>query len=216
MESKKLKKTKRKRTKSFKIGVLLLIVLIGLALTHDIIITNYLAYQLCRAEPNPKTFIKETVEFPESIYWEDNIYPGFDEKDRLLMIRNYLDGVHLKTMALNGPDGKIYVYTASEDDWQRSRDIKEGKVKGNVFEAQENDAKNISKKVKIYAPVNMPFTNYTVAYNKVELTSFQRRYLYSDEIIVTKTTGEQPIGFNRQILRLWYLILPDIEVGSRY
>jgi len=29
-----------------------------LYLTHDIIITNFLAYKICRADPQPKTFIR--------------------------------------------------------------------------------------------------------------------------------------------------------------
>jgi hypothetical protein len=91
-------------------------VLIGvglmLFLTYDIIITNILSAYYCSTAPNPKTKIIKKVEYPESIYWEDNVYPGFSKQDRELMIKNYLDGVHLKTMALNGADGKhIYVYT---------------------------------------------------------------------------------------------------------
>lgn len=80
--------------------------------TYDIILTNILGGFYCLT--TPKTFINKKVDYPESIYWEDNVYPGFSEDDRKLMIRNYLDGVHLKTMALNGDDGKIYVYTYKE------------------------------------------------------------------------------------------------------
>lgn len=76
--------------------------------TYDIIITYALGAYYCST--TPKTFINKKVEYPESIYWEDNVYPGFDAEDRKLMIKNYLDGVHLKTMALNGDDGQIYVY----------------------------------------------------------------------------------------------------------
>ena len=79
--------------------------------TYDIIITNILGTYYCAQEPNPKTLIKKKVQYPLSIYWEDNVYPGFSKEDRELMITNYLDGVHLKTMALNGDDGKIYVYS---------------------------------------------------------------------------------------------------------
>lgn len=76
--------------------------------TYDIIITNILGGYYCLTTPS--TYISKTVEYPESIYWEDNVYPGFNAEDRKLMIMNYLDGVHLKTMALNGEDGEIYVY----------------------------------------------------------------------------------------------------------
>jgi hypothetical protein len=88
-----------------------ILILIAILLpTYDIIITNILGAYYCSQEPNPKTLIKKKVEYPLSIYWEDNVYPGFSAEDRKLMIINYLDGIHLKTMALNGDDGKIYVY----------------------------------------------------------------------------------------------------------
>lgn len=77
----------------------------------DVILSNTLGAYYCAQEPNPKTYIKHTVEEPISIYWEDNIYPGFDDADAELMVKNYLDGVHLQTMALNTPDGKVKVYS---------------------------------------------------------------------------------------------------------
>ena len=88
-----------------------LVIVAVLIPTYDIIITNVLGSYYCSQEPNPKTLIKEKVQYPLSIYWEDNVYPGFSKEDRELMIKNYLDGVHLKMMALNGDDGKIYVYS---------------------------------------------------------------------------------------------------------
>ncbi|PHM16872.1 MAG: hypothetical protein CJD30_09280 [Sulfuricurvum sp. PD_MW2] len=76
----------------------------------DVILSNTLGAYYCAQEPNPKTYIKHTVEDPISIYWEDNVYPGFDDKDAELMVKNYLDGVHLQTMALNTRDGKVKMY----------------------------------------------------------------------------------------------------------
>ena len=80
----------------------------------DVIFSNTLGAYYCAQEPNPKTYIKHTVEEPISIYWEDNVYPGFDTADAELMVKNYLDGVHLQTMALNTPDGKVRVYRYKE------------------------------------------------------------------------------------------------------
>jgi len=62
----------------------------------------------------PLQEIHETVENPESVYWEDNVWPGFDEYGRHWMVKNYLDGVHLKVLALNGDDGRIYLYRADD------------------------------------------------------------------------------------------------------
>jgi hypothetical protein len=181
-----------------------------LFLTHDILITHILAYRICKAEPQPKTFIKKTVEYPESIYWEDNIYPGFDEQDRLLMIRNYLDGVHLKTMALNGPDGTIYVYTATEEDWQ----VRRGEP--NYFDKLEAEAKDIAERGNSFTPETMPKMNYSVIFNPVPLASFQRRYLWCDEVRITDNTTDEVIASNRRLMRRWYMIAPDFAFGNRY
>lgn len=77
----------------------------------DVILSNTLGAYYCAQEPNPKTYIKYTVEEPISIYWEDNVYPGFNDEECKGMVANYLDGVRLQTMALNTPDGKVRVYS---------------------------------------------------------------------------------------------------------
>lgn len=188
-----------------------------LALTHDMIFTNILAYQICKADPNPKTFIKKTVDSPGSIYWEDNIYPGFDEEDRLLMIRNYLDGVHLTTMALNGPDGKIYLYTATKEDWKTSFSMEKKTEQDwkNYFQTIETEAKAITARGKILTRQEFPQLNYSVVFNPVSLTSFQRRYLYSDEVIITDNRTNEVVAFNRRLMHRFYLLFPDV-VGRRY
>ena len=201
------KKTTKKRI--LWAGLALLVAAL-LFLTHDIIITNILAYRICKADPQPKTFINKTVEYPESIYWEDNIYPGFDENDRLLMIRNYLDGVHLKTMALNGTDGTIHVYTATEEDWQARRG------EPNYFDKLEAEAKAIAERGALFTPETMPRTNYSVILSPVPLTSFQRRYLWRDEVRITDNNTEEVIAYNRRLMRRWYMIAPDFALGNRY
>ena len=179
-----------------------------LFLTHDIIITNFLAYRICKAGPHPKTFIKKTVEYPESIYWEDNIYPGFDENDRLLMIRNYLDGVHLKTMALNAPDGTIYVYTATRKDWLESTNLNKDTQESwkNYFTILIKEAKAIANKGKIYTRQTLPQMNYSVTFNVVPLTPFARRYLWSDEVTIADERASETIAYNRRLMRRWYMM----------
>lgn len=76
--------------------------------TYDIIITNTLGAYYCLTTPS--TYVNKKVEYPISIYWEDNVYPGFSKEDRELMVKNYLDDIHLKIMALSAPDGKVYMY----------------------------------------------------------------------------------------------------------
>jgi hypothetical protein len=216
MKSNPLKKQGSKKNLIIILAIIMLFTMGILALTHDIILTNYFAYRICKADPQPKTFIKETVSFPESIYWEDNVYPGFDEKDRLLMIRNYLDGVHLKTMALNAPDGAIYLFTATAADWQESKDIKALKRKGNYFDTLDTEAGIIAGRSKLYTPETLPQLNYSVVFNPVALTSFQQRYLWSDEVIIRDNKTGEVIGFNRRLMHRWYILNPDVALGNRY
>ena len=185
-------------------------------LTHDILFTKVLAWRICKADPNPKTFINKTVEYPGSIYWEDNIYPGFDENDRLLMIRNYLDGVHLTTMALNSPDGKIYLYSATKKDWQTSQEIHARKKEGNYYDTMKEEAKTIAARGKTITRQELSQINYKVAFNPVQLTPFQCRYLYSDEVTITENKTNEVIAYNRRLMRRWYLLSPDMAGGRFY
>ena len=72
----------------------------------------------------PLQEITRTVEKPESILWIDHVWPGYDEFGRHWMVTNYLDGVHLKILALNGDDEKIYLYRASPDDFSESAKVR--------------------------------------------------------------------------------------------
>lgn len=186
---------------------------IALFLTYDIIITNILSAYYCNASPNPKTKIEKKVEYPISIYWEDNVYPGFSKQDRELMIINYLDGVHLKTMALNGDGGKIYVYHLDKPILKKLKakySTKEWYTKG-----IEEYKKIVLQTQKIYTKQTMPKTNYTVTFNEVKLPSFARKLLYSDETKVIENSTSKVIAYNRRYMRFFYTLQPDF-VGDRY
>jgi hypothetical protein len=209
---------KQKNKKLWLWTSLTFVVVIALFLIHDIIITNILAYRICKADPDPKTYINQTVEYPESIYWEDNIYPGFDENDRLLMIRNYLDGVHLRTMALNAPDGTIHVFNATVDDWRQSSIIQKETEDDwkNYFKTLDNEAKKIAEQGQTYTREAMPQLNYSIIFNVIPLTTFEHRYLWSDEVVIMGEKSIEPIAYNRRLMRRWYMVFPDIALGSRY
>ncbi|NPA73974.1 MAG: hypothetical protein GXO12_04615 [Epsilonproteobacteria bacterium] len=173
--------------------------------TYDILITNLLSGYYCLiAPPHPKTKIIKKVKYPISIYWEDNVYPGFSKEDRELMIMNYLDGVHLKMMALNGDDGKIYVYRA-----------KEGEYKAMGYKERDY-AKAILKRGKTYTKQSMPKTNYTVTFNEIKLNPFARHFLYSDETKVIENNTSKVIAYNRRYIRFFYNISPDVALGNIY
>lgn len=62
--------------------IFLLVLITSITLyASDVILSNTLGAYYCAQEPNPKTYIKHTVEEPISIYWEDNVYPGFNDEE---------------------------------------------------------------------------------------------------------------------------------------
>lgn len=197
---------------------LIVIVLLSLStilyLTYDIIMTNIFSSYYCNQEPNPKTFINKTVENPISIYWEDNVYPGFTKEDRELMIINYLNGKNLKTMALNGDDGKIYVYSVNENDYEKI--IQNSTEQKDIYKKYQEYAKFVMQNEKIYTKETMPKTNYNVVFNEVKLASLVSKFLYSDEIKVIENSTNEIVEFNRRYMRFFYKLFPDVALGNIY
>ena len=188
----------------------LLIILPLLYIVHDMVITNILSLYYCSQEPNPKTQITKKVVYPESIYWEDTVYPGFSKEDRELMIINYLDGKHLKRMALNGEDGKIYVYTAKEGDFDSFTYDKKFKDRYKQY------AHRVMQHEKVYTKETMPKVNYTATFNEVKLNAFASKFLYSDESKVIENKTKEVIAYNRRYMRFYYILQPDFAGGNYY
>jgi len=222
-------------------GIFAVVFVVGY-LTEDIIMTNILGYYHCSQDHNPKTFIQKTVKYPESIYWEDNVYPGFNEEDRKLMIINYLNGKHLKAMALNGDDGKVYVYKAINAEAlsrnaelvemnkaylkkitsTENKTLKESLIKENraVLAEKKDLLNNYVQKVVDNAVIytskeTMPQMNYTVLFNPVKLGDFASKYLYSDKVTITDNHTQEVIAYNQRIMHFFYKLFPDIALGNR-
>lgn len=241
---------KRKVLNRLGISIASVLILFGVGyLIEDIVMTNALGYYHCSQEPNPKTFIKKTVEYPESIYWQDNIYNGFGVTgsgaldDRELMIINYLDGKRLKKIALNGLDGKIYVFTAMntelltkaenlmksietrvdslkhiDDESTKKRIISENKkMRKESKKILKNYAQQIISKAHVYESEEaMPYKmNYKVVFNPVKLDDFSSKYLYSDEVEIFDNRTNEMIAYNRRYMHFFYKLAPDF-VGGRY
>ena len=111
--------------------------------TYDIILMVFLGGLHCLTTKS--TYIDKKVEYPQSIYWEDNVYPGFTKEDRELMIKNYLDGVHLKSMALNTPDGKVYVYNCQKDMQLYKKSQKEKQAINKKLEKLQKEFNTLSR-----------------------------------------------------------------------
>jgi hypothetical protein len=201
------------KNKLKEIVLILLFLSMIVYLTYDIIMTNIFSNYYCNQEPNPKTFINKTVKNPISIYWEDNVYPGFNKEDRELMIINYLNGKNLKTMALNGDDGKIYVYSANENDYEKI--IQNSTEQKDIYKKYKEYAKFVMQNEKEYSKDSMPKMNYSVTFNEVKLPSLVSKFLYSDETKVIENSTNEIVGFNRRYMRFFYKLHPDF-VGRYY
>lgn len=198
---------KKKLNKWFSGMILGLIIIIP---TYDIILTNVLSAFYCQTRLSPVIDIKKGVYDPESVYFEDNIYEGFNERDRKLMIKNYLDGTKLKVLALNGKNGDVYVYEA---------DL--GLLDNLIFDEKYRDryeqyAEMVFRKGKDYLKENMPRMDYTVEYDLIPLGDFERSYIYADEVKVFDNFNKELIAHKRRLMKRFYNFFPDISFGGRY
>lgn len=98
---------------------------------------------------SPLQQIFRTIEKPESVLWLDNIWPGFDEYGRRWMVSNYLDGVHLRMLALNDGRGKLYLYDASPEDYMESNKMRPGVEEAEKVLKQISDQIHHGKKEKM-------------------------------------------------------------------
>ncbi|MDO9267187.1 MAG: hypothetical protein Q7U00_08920 [Sulfurimonas sp.] len=186
--------------------IFLLVLITSITLyASDVILSNTLGAYYCAQEPNPKTYIKHTVEEPISIYWEDNVYPGFDEADSKLMVANYLDGVHLQMMALNTPDGKVRIYSYANIPQSYIDLVKEGyavskewKIRNDAADRAFEEAYD-SKRGKYredYSRDSSPLKELSAAFREIDakkwtLTQqieFSRSKL---DLVITETTKQQ-------------------------
>lgn len=77
-----------------------------------------------RLTHSPLQQINHKIEKPLSVLWLDEVWPGFDEYGRYWMVKNYLDGVNLHTLALNDGEGRIYLLQAGPEDYAESAKLK--------------------------------------------------------------------------------------------
>lgn len=136
--------------------------------TYDILMQGaLLAYY---AKTRTLQEIKRTVDTPGSVYWEDNVWPGYDAKYRLWMIDQLLDGTHLDTLAMNGEDGKIYLYRY-----------------------EKGDTPEVFAKA-----ADLPSLNYLVRLNPVPLPWWQKKFLWADRIEIIDQRTKEQIAFSER------------------
>ena len=116
--------------------------------------------------------IKRTVEVPGSVYWEDNVWPGYDDKYRLWMIDHLLDGEHLASLAMNGPDGKIYLYRYGQGDTPE------------IFSRTSD----------------LPPLNYHIVLNPIDLPWWQKKLLWADRMEIFDVRVGERIAFSERYM----------------
>lgn len=185
--------------------------------TYDIIITNILGAYYCATAP--KAFIKETVEYPESIYFEDNVFNGFNEQDIEYMMNNYLDGIHLKTLALNLPDGNVAIYHYEKNQDEYDKIVKEvvqelGDKTSHYDDIRARIIKIIDSNKIITTKDKMPKMNYAVLYDKVNLNRFASKYFHSDTMRIIDNKTNETIAFQQRYFMLKRML--DIDASGTF
>lgn len=119
--------------------------------------------------------ITRTVEYPESVYWEDNVKSklvGIDGRELSYFIEKTLDGIHLKKLAVNGKNGKIYLYTASK------------KQSPDIYESEKS----------------LPPMKYKVQFETVILPKFEGHFIHSDIIKIIDNETKESIAYSKRYL----------------
>jgi len=168
-----------------KIGKGIVILLLLAAPFWEQLWGHWLMYDFSRHN-SPLQEISLTVEKPGSVLWIDKVWPGFDEKARACMVANYLDGVHLHTLGLNGA-GLLYVYRATPKDFAESAKIRSAlEIARKEYEkALENTGGRLNKEVVVYKMKYSDLENHHWAKRKQEAVPIIKR---SQIYILEKTT----------------------------
>lgn len=153
------------------VAVAILYALLVFPIHWSLMSSFYLKYYKLTKTPEDLISIKKVVEYPESVYWEDNALYGFGKWGRKYMVDAYLDGKYLKKLALLGSDGKIYSYT---------------------FGNTENP--------EIFSSKNPPATKYSVYFNRIYVPVWAKQYIWADEISIIENNTGNKIAFSKRYL----------------
>lgn len=119
----------------------------------DVVIKETLGKYYCLTKKT--SFVDKKIKNPRSIFWDNRVrnrvqkdFQAYDKKaTRIQMVKMYLDGVFLKTIALNGSDDKIYVYACTKDDDLYAKYLKDEKFRIENAKSWREDIKNLDTKI---------------------------------------------------------------------
>lgn len=188
---------------------------------------KYYGMKYCSAEPNPNTWIGEVVEVPVSIYWEDELYNGFTDEDAKLMVKNYLDGVHLQTMALNTPDGNVKIYSFKDAPQSYIDLVKEGFAVAEEWKVRKKASseafdkvydKSSSKFRDGYSKESSPLKELSAAFRETEQKKSSIQKQIEEEkaklnLVITQTTKEAMPKMNYTVTTK---VIPLPEDAKKY
>jgi len=161
----------------------------------------------------PLQEILQTVESPESVYWQDDVWPGFDAYGRKWMVEQYLDGVHLKALALNGDDGKIYLYRAAGEMFSEAENRGERmerldpqaedypKLRAAYMRLKKAAVEQITNKAEIFKSASqLPPMRYRVHFMPLDNWWRERSIYHADQITITESATGKVIAFSRRYM----------------
>lgn len=137
----------------------------------DIIIGRWLLIHY-RNTQQPLEVINSVAKNPESVYWEDNVWPGYDGVDREVLVKRFFKRESIKLLAVKSADGRIYLYSRGKE-----------------------------AHPEVYGyPGELPPIRYKVEFKKVSLPWPADSIIYSDIIrIVDNETGKE-LAFSKRYI----------------
>ncbi|MCD7952277.1 MAG: hypothetical protein LUG14_04995 [Synergistaceae bacterium] len=189
------------RKKKTRWGWLTLAVLLSLPFTDQLIVECLFTYY--RYTQTPYEQIKRTVEYPESVFFKYNISNRFNTTTMCeIYAKLFLDGEHLKKLAIKKNDGLILLYT------------------------QLNRYAGISKKIGIFIPENiaspdiyhsesvLPKMNYEVEFKLLPIGWFAKLFIHADIVRITDNNTNEVIAYSKRFISyttFLYRMIPDIS-----
>lgn len=144
------------------------------------------------------------IEYPESVYIVDPTLNSY----RRVVIKKYLDGIHLKTIAFQNNDGTISVYKADENtstsyrNWWEERRLKSFPMVDTYSDTVKNfDTifKDIWNNVDIIEDISsIPSLNYHIRINELKRSTDNPAYYSDTTIVIEQLHGKTIASSTRQ------------------
>lgn len=148
--------------------------------------------------PSPTQYVSKKIEAPISVMIQDKGLRLDSKYKHQLLVKKYLDGIHLKTLAIHVGDDRFYLYETKTTDL---------------------NFKEIMKNVKIYDSYeNLPKMNFHIKINSINHQLFKTKRFHADitKIIDTKKNEEIAFSYRYWSYATFLSKLLSTEKADRY